>query len=265
MTSDQPDTKQEPWWHEFFDDDYAAYGLLNTDPNEDSAIAEFIIRSLELKPGDTVFDQCCGVGRISLQMAARGMNVVGVDRVQSYVDIATREADKRQVSGCAFHCADAHQFVSPIPCDGAVNWFTSFGYSPDDEQNIRFFQSAFVSLKPGGRFMIDYMNVPRVLAELRPWYIDRPTAPALDGLIVLHETKPDLAAGMMNSDWTFLYPDGRRKHRRIATRMYLPSDIAAMLRRCGFDDVQLLGSREGEPLTLAGKRCIALARKPRVA
>ena len=44
--------------------------------------------------------------------------------------------------------------------------------------------------------------------------------------------------------------------------MYLPHEIVGLLRRCGFGDVELLGSIEGEAFGLDTPRCIAVARKP---
>lgn len=253
------------WWKDFFDDDYARYGLGATDPQVIEQIVGFLISTLYLAPGSnqTVFDQCCGVGRLSLPLAARGFRVVGVDQVKSYVEQASREAASRELD-CAFHCADAGEFVSPKPCDAAFNWFTSFGYSADDTQNIRMMQRVFDSLKPGGRFVLDYLNFPRMFANMQPGIISRPKLDGtpLEGLIVLQESKPDFLRGMMESDWTVIYPDGRRTVRHLATRMYLPGDLVRMLKQAGFVEPKLYGWIDGEPSAHTSKRCIVSARKP---
>lgn len=255
------ESPSQPWWHEFFDDEYAAYGLANTDPAIDNEIADFIVKTMDLKPGETLFDQCCGIGRLSIPMAQRGLRIIGVDRVQSYIDAATKRAAELDFP-CAFHCDDAFSFRAPQLCDAAINWFTSFGYWPDDEQNIQMLERVFESLRPGGRFMLDYLNMPMIFRQYRTTYVDRPTARPLEGLLVLSETKPDFMSGMNESRWTFFYPDGRRVEKTVATKMYMPHEIVAMLRWCGFDVVSLLGSREGEAFTMDSKRCIAVARKP---
>src|SRR5688572_5880516 len=100
----------QPWWHDFFDDAYAAYGLVSIDPVEDAQRVEFLVRTLELEPGDRIFDQCCGIGRLSLPLAERGMRIVGVDRVASYIEAARRESARRGLKDCEFHCGDAAEF-----------------------------------------------------------------------------------------------------------------------------------------------------------
>jgi 2-polyprenyl-3-methyl-5-hydroxy-6-metoxy-1,4-benzoquinol methylase len=249
------------WWEHFFDDDYAHYGLASSTPEQIERIVNFIVNALALKPGQTVFDQCCGIGRLSMPLAQRGMCVVGVDQRESYIHRAIQQS-KAATLACEFHVGDACEFTTSQPCDAAFNWFTSFGYSDDDQHSTQMLRRAFESLKPGGAFLLDYINVPRVLGEFRPWFIDRPTTPGLEGLIVLHESKPDFITGMLESDWTFLYPDGRRVVKRVATKMYMPHDLVRMLQHCGFCECKLFGSTDGEPFERTSRRCIACAIKP---
>jgi SAM-dependent methyltransferase len=249
------------WWTEFFDDDYAAVGLAHEPAELIERAVDFIVRMLELRPGQTVFDQCCGIGRISIPLARRGIRITGIDLTQSYVDIARRRAADESLP-CEFHLGDAFRFVAPQSCDAAINWFTSFSYSSDDAMNERQLQNVFDSLKPGGRFLMDFLNVARVMAEFRPAIVNRSPAAAGDGLIVLQEPTPDFVTGMLESDWTFFYPDGHREVRHIATKMYLSHEIVQMLRRRGFSDFQLFGSIDGEPFERMSKRLIVRARRP---
>jgi SAM-dependent methyltransferase len=189
------------------------------------------------------------------------VNILGVDLTDSYIRTARRRAEQERLP-CEFHIGDAFEFIAPRACDAAINWFTSFSYSQDDQANLRQLKNIFASLKPGGRFLLDFMNIPGVMANFRQAVIDRPKCPELVGVVVLHENSADFLAGMMESDWTFIYPDGRRVGHHISTRMYMPHEIARMLRACGFNDIQLFGSAEGEPLDRTSKRCIAFARKP---
>src|SRR5262245_25674439 len=70
------------WWNEFFDDAYADISLVPRTAEAEraqEAAASFLKSKLRLDAGATVFDQCCGIGRLSLPLAARGVRVVGVD------------------------------------------------------------------------------------------------------------------------------------------------------------------------------------------
>jgi hypothetical protein len=123
---------------------------------------------------------------------------------------------------------------------------------------------SFESLKPGGRFLLDYMNLPKVLSEFRGKYFERSPAPGQEGLIILYENELDFMKGMIASNWTLVRPppDSRRDQRRVVTRMLLPSDLVRMFHIAGFEDVQLFGWVDGAPLSLESRRCIVFGRKP---
>ena len=249
------------WWHEFFDDEYAAYGLSQTKSETLALMCDVIIDHLGVSPGQTIFDQCCGIGRISLPLAERGFRMLGVDQSQPYIDSCRRETARRSLS-CEFHHGDAFEFVTPRPCDGGINWFTSFGYLQDDSQNVRMLHRAFESLKPGATFMLDYLSIPCVFGDFRAAVIDRPCHPGVAAAIVLHENKPDFSRGMLDAQWTFLYPDGRRVERAISTRMFMPVDLVALFRQAGFEDVRLRGGYENTEFDRHSPRALVVGRKP---
>ncbi len=49
---------------------------------------EFLVDALELRPGMRVLDAGCGPGRHALELAARGISVVGVDLSPEFVELA---------------------------------------------------------------------------------------------------------------------------------------------------------------------------------
>jgi SAM-dependent methyltransferase len=250
-----------PWWHTFFDETYAEFGLTDADEEHIAKTVEFLRRVLELGEGMHLFDQCCGVGRLSLPLARGGIRVTGVDQTAAYIGKADRSARDEDLPA-EFFCADAFEFVPDHPCDAAVNWFTSFGYDDRDEVNARMLRCAFDSVKPGGRFVVDYLNLPKVFRRFqhRTWHGADDSS--TEGVIVVEQPVPDFSRGMIDSVWTFVHPDGRREQRSISIRMYLPHEIVGLLKRCGFDDVELFGSIAGEAFGLDTPRCIAVARKP---
>lgn len=56
---------------------------------------DFLIERLDLKGTERVLDLACGFGRHSLELAARGFSVVGVDITKAYVDFANQAAQER--------------------------------------------------------------------------------------------------------------------------------------------------------------------------
>lgn len=248
------------WWQTLYDDTVAALLLVRRDPAETAATVRFLADRLGLRPGTSTFDQCCGVGSLALPLAEAGWRVVGVDQSEGYIRAATEEADRRRLP-CRFVAADATRFAAPEPCDAAFNWNTGFGNHPDDAGNRDMLRRAFESLRPGGRFALDYQHVPRVLRHFQHTLTHRLPTPAGD-LIVLRESTVDLPAGALRQRWTFLAPDGRREVRHSLVRLYLPHEIARLLADTGFAEVEFVGGLGGEPLTLDSPRCVALVRRP---
>ncbi|HJZ57088.1 MAG TPA: class I SAM-dependent methyltransferase [Gemmataceae bacterium] len=248
------------WWQSLYDDIVAELFMVRRDARENSRTAWFLIHTLGLDPGSTAFDQCCGIGTLSLPLAENGVRVVGVDQSAEYVRRASEAAAARGLP-CQFHAADAFTFTSPTPCDAALNWNTGFGNAADDDRNRQMLCRAFESLKPGSRFLLDYQHVARVLRQFQHTLSYRLATPAGE-VLLLREGEADLAAGALRQRWTFVLPDGTRRERHSLVRLYLPHELARLLAEAGFEEVEFLGGIDGEPLELDSPRCIALARRP---
>jgi SAM-dependent methyltransferase len=251
----------DAWWASLYDDLLAEVLLERATVAEVTATLDFLERSLELRPGATVFDQCCGIGSLALPLSARGHRVVGVEQSERYVARARRDAEARDLP-CRFLAGDAFVVGPGVPCDGAFNWWTSFGYALDDRRNGEMLARAFEALVPGGMFVLDTLNLPGVLRGFRRDEVTR-RATSQGEVVLLRESRVDLGAGSLCKRWTYFLPDGRRVEHESAVRLYLPHTLVELFRAAGFADVRLLGSTAGEPLSLDSPRCLLLARRPK--
>jgi hypothetical protein len=116
------------------------------------------------------------------------------------------------------------------------------------------------TLRPGGRFALDFQNVPRLMRQFQSYFVHHVGE---DGkTLLVRESTLDLAGGSLRQRWIFVLPDGSRRIQHSAIRLYLPHDLARMLQECGFADVTFHGGVRGEPLSLDSPRCILIARRP---
>ncbi|MED4959014.1 methyltransferase domain-containing protein [Paenibacillus macerans] len=127
--------------------------------------AEKLIFWLNLPPGAKVLDLCCGMGRHSLAFAEAGYEVTGVDLSEVLLREAKRNDAKRIVRWVR---ADMRNLPLAGGFDAVVNLFTSFGYFHDDHEHIQVLREVARMLKPGGRFVIDYLNPAYTAAHLVP-------------------------------------------------------------------------------------------------
>lgn len=79
--------------------------------------AGFLVDELHLAPGTRVLDVGCGPGRHAHALAALGVEVVGVDISQRFVDLATRDAPP----GATFVRADARALAFDAEFDAAIS------------------------------------------------------------------------------------------------------------------------------------------------
>jgi SAM-dependent methyltransferase len=244
------------WWSDLYDDLLADVLLEGTPDAELDATVRFLVGALSLSPGDRVFDQCSGVGRLAVPLARWGAEVVGVEQSAAYVERARARARAAGVSPI-FTVGDAFSFVASPPCAAALNWWTSFGYLPDDAANARMLRRAYDSLSPGGRFALDMPNVPGLLASFRPHELTR-----RGETLMLRESQLDLARGLLHKRWTFVTPDGRRLERPSTLKLYPPDRLATLLSEVGFASVQIFGGIDGRSIGLDSPRCILVARRP---
>ena len=244
------------WWSELYDDLLAEVLLDGTSDAEVDATVRFLVEALALAPGDRVFDQCCGVGRLAIPLARWGAEVVGVEQSARYIE---RARERARAAGVApeLTVGDAFAHVPSRPCAAAFNWWTSFGYLPDDDANARMLRRAYEALAPGGRFALDMPNVPALLAAFRPHEVTR-----RGEVLLLRESRLDLSRGLLHKRWTFVAPDGRRVERPSTIRLYTPDRLAALVEGVGFTGARVLGGVDGRPIALDSPRCIVVARRP---
>ena len=103
------DPMSDHWFEdmaEFMGPAYLRYSFTKGTEQEVS----FLVETLGLEAGARVLDVGCGPGRHSLALASRGVEVVGVDISQRFIDLA-RESAAAQGSAARFERGDARRLA----------------------------------------------------------------------------------------------------------------------------------------------------------
>lgn len=111
---------------------------------------DFLVRTLPIKPGMRVLDVGCGPGRHAHALGRRGVEVVGIDISQRFVDIARASAPP----GVTFERADARHLVFDAEFDAAISLCQgAFGLlEPGEDLDV--LRGMRRALRPGGHLAV---------------------------------------------------------------------------------------------------------------
>jgi SAM-dependent methyltransferase len=242
------------WWRSFFTgrwfDVQLDWAAIVTDDEIDD-----LERHLRLEPGSDVLDVPCGEGRIARALARRGHRVTGVDITEAFLDEARRRAEAEDLAVRWEH-GDMRNLAFEGAFDAAVNYWGSFGYF--DEDGDRAVAAGVArALRPGGRFLIEALSTETLLPGFAQRLWQR-----VGHTLVLNENRFDHERSRVESEWTFIGPNGERDVRDSSIRLYSYVELTSLLRDVGFDAFDAYDTTSGEPFGLGADRLTLIATKP---
>ena len=142
------------WFKSWFDSNY--YPILYSKRNESEAqlFIDNLLDKLSITNPIKVIDIGCGRGRHSVYLNSKGHIVTGIDVSTESIE----ECRKLENPSLSFYVHDIRNLIRTNYFDLALSIFTSFGYFEKDSDNIKVLLNAKKSLKPGGIFVIDFIN-----------------------------------------------------------------------------------------------------------
>jgi SAM-dependent methyltransferase len=221
------------WFEEWFGEEY-----LQLYPHRDDAEAEravaLIARATGLAAGWRVLDVGCGAGRHARAFRAVGARCVGLDLSLTLLRVARGVTDAPLVRG------DMRRLpIRAGSMDLTVSLFTSFGYFERDEEHAAALREMVATVRPGGWFVIDFLNA----AEVRRRLVERETVPLRGGRAEVART---MSADGRYVCKTILAPGGRRFTERV--RLFTQEQMEAMLLHAGVEVRHRFGDYDAAPL-----------------
>ncbi len=235
------------WYEHWFGETY-----LDLYPHRDDADAERIVALLEargwVRAGDRVLDLACGAGRHSAALASRGARVTGFDLSLPLLRAAQRRARAALVRGDmrALGFRDrAFDLVS--------NLFTSFGYFERDDDHQMVLAEVARILRPGGRFVLDFLNA----AAVRRGLVRRDSR-QVGGRRVVQERR-------LSDDGRFVVKtialEGEGRHFMERVRLFERADLERMLLAAGMPARGVFGDYDGGAHDDASPRLLLVAER----
>ena len=222
---------------------------------EAPGIAESVIKIAGLTKGSSVLDAGCGPGRISVELAAKGLDVTGVDIIQSELDAAKDSADAEGVKLDLINC-DLRSFKSQKKFDCAINLYTSFGYCDTIEEDFQILKNIADSLRDNGFFILECTSRETAILYFTDgeWF-------ERSGLTVLTQFSVEGAWEGLRSKWTIINRDGQRIEHEFVQRLYSAIELKRMMIRAGFNSVEIYGNYDFSPYNEHAKTMVIVPKK----
>jgi SAM-dependent methyltransferase len=146
---------EKEWYKDWFSSPFYHQLYFERDEKEADSFIKKLIDHLQPAPQSRMLDVACGKGRHSKILASMGFTVTGIDLSYSSIDYA-KQFEKENLD---FFVHDMRLPFHGNYFDYAFNFFTSFGYFKTRREHDDAIRTIVKSIKTGGSFVIDYLNV----------------------------------------------------------------------------------------------------------
>jgi len=201
-----------------------------------------------------VLDLCCGIGRISAELALMGYSVTGVDITESFLKTAIEDAKSENLN-IEYILEDSRIFVRPNYFDTIVNLYISFGYFEDQKDDLQVLRNVYASLKKGGAFIIETLGKEIAVKNFveAEWY-------ERADFTVLTEYQPLDSWTFLKNRWILLRNE-MRVEKTFVQRLYSASELRSLLREAGFEQIEIYGDWDESAYDQNARMLIAVCRK----
>ncbi|MGL4981239.1 MAG: class I SAM-dependent methyltransferase [Treponemataceae bacterium] len=248
--------KEKEWFEK--ENFWLEYGPVMFDSRrwaEAPAVAESVCKIAGLGKGSHVLDAGCGPGRISVELALRGLDVTGVDLIQPFLD-AAKETAKVEDVFVNFVQADLREYTTQTVFDAAVSLYTSFGYCESIEDDMKILKQIASSLKDGGWFILETLGREIAVRDFTEgeWF-------ERAGKVVLTEFSVEGAWEGLCSKWILIDKDGNRTDHEFVQRLYSAIELRRLMLVCGFSSVEIYGDFDFSQYNEKARTMVLVARK----
>jgi len=250
------------WFEDFFHGITLDLWRKAIPPKQTKAEADFLIKLLNCRPGAHVLDVPCGNGRLSFELAKRGLRITGVDISQEFIEearsmIANLAQDKSPANTSSsdsirFILGDMRHIEDCGVYDGAYCFGNSFAFLEHAEME-KFLGAVARSLKPGARFIVE----TGMAAESVLPHFEEQSSHEMGDIALTIKERYVAAESCIDSEYIF-EREGKTESRLAREWIYTTAEIQRMLERAGFKVLDIYGSLKCKPYTLGSQELFVI-------
>ncbi len=255
------------WYQDFFHGVTLDLWRQAIPPKQTKAEADFLVKTLHCQSGAHVLDVPCGNGRLSFELAARGLSVTGMDISEEFIAEARAAipttSNARADAGSDdsnlafvkpdFILGDKRAIEGEHIYDGAYCFGNSFGFLQYEDME-KFLKGVARALKPGSRFVVE----TAMAAESFLPDFEEQSCHQVGDITLTTKERYNAIEGCIDSEY-ILERDGQSESRLAKHWIYTAAEIQRMLRRAGFEVLDLYGSLKFEPYKLGSQELFVVS------
>lgn len=240
--------------------DFAAFYDALTADVDYAAWADYLLALFARHGGKArqLLDLACGSGSLAIELAARGVDVIGVDGSQDMLAIA-REKAEDAAADSMFLCQDMRELDLYGTVDGAVCMLDSLSHLCDSKDVAEVLRRLGLFIEPNGLFVFD-VNTPYKHREVLG---DNAFVFEEDEFVCVWRNRflPARCEVAMQLDF-FLEEAGvySRYTDTVRERAYSMATWEKLLEQAGFDLLSVYGERNFDAPTADAARWVFVAR-----
>jgi SAM-dependent methyltransferase len=247
-------THSQHWWTHFFSGTVVELQRQLHTSEETYLQANFIEKMFQPSKSATILDVPCGDGRLAIELAKRGYQLMGVDISSELLQYAKKKTQQEKLE-----IIWLNQDMRDLPSEQFEHCFcfgNSFGYL-DDSGNLNFLKAVFATVKPGGKFLLETGHLVESILlnwEQRQWY-------EFGDILFLIDNKYDYQNSRLETELTFVTP-GKIERKTALFQLYTYRELYRLLEQVGFTDIKGYGSLSEQPFSVGSQLLYLLATKP---
>ena len=163
-----------------------------------------VFEKFQVRRGARILDLACGIGRISINLAKAGYEVVGVDISRLYLDFARKWAERDRVRGqTRFYVMDTRRVSQQLKRKGEkkfdviLNYGTAIGYRGEDE-DAEMLAGLLDIAEPHALLVIETVNRDYLVR-----HFEKESVSTLEGIEWREFRRLDLENSFMENSWRF--------------------------------------------------------------
>lgn len=194
-----------------------------------------LIELAEIDAGSRALDVGCGPGRHALELASRGVDVVGVDISATFVDLAAAAAEQRDLAA-VFEVGDARSLDYDSRFDLVYSLCQGgFGLTAGPGSHLRYdleldepvLSGMAAAVRPGGFVIVSAFSA---YFQLR---------------FAEEHDRFDAELGVNEEDTTLLDAEGHKREAKLWTTCFTPRELRLLARAVGLEPLAVHGVTPG--------------------